>query len=161
MTPTGSTVGVCAKPAEPAGFLFAAGDRAEMVGTYFWIAVGGALGSMARFWLAAFVATILGPQFPWGTILINIVGSFVIGFFATFTGPGGRFIASFDMRAFVMVGICGGFTTFSAFSLQTLDLARESRWLQAGGNVLISVVVCLLAVWAGHTLASALNPAPE
>jgi fluoride exporter len=132
-----------------------------MISTYLWVAVGGALGSMARFWLAAFVATILGPQFPWGTILINIVGSFVIGFFATFTGPGGRYVASFDLRAFVMVGICGGFTTFSAFSLQTLDLARESRWLQAGGNVVLSVVVCLLAVWAGHMLASALNPARQ
>jgi CrcB protein len=129
---------------------------------YLYVAVGGALGSVARFWLTAVVAEILGPQFPWGTILINIVGSFVIGFFATFTGPGGRMMASFNTRAFVMVGICGGFTTFSAFSLQTLDLARQDRWLQAGGNVVISVVVCLLAVWAGHMLAFALSPAaPE
>jgi len=132
-----------------------------MISTYLWIAVGGALGSMARFWLAAFVALRLGPQFPWGTILINILGSLVIGFFATFTGPGGRMVASFNTRAFVMVGICGGFTTFSAFSLQTLDLVRESRWFQAGGNVVISVVVCLLAVWAGHALASALGPAQK
>jgi len=131
-----------------------------MISTYFWIAVGGALGSMARFWLAAFVATLLGPQFPWGTILINIVGSFVIGFFSTFTGPGGRYLVSFDARAFVMVGICGGFTTFSAFSLQTLDLARGGHWLWAGGNVVLSVVLCLLAVWLGHLLATALNPAP-
>ena len=120
-----------------------------MISTYLWIALGGALGSMARFWLAAAVAELLGPQFPWGTILINIIGSFVIGFFSTFSGPGGRFVASFNARAFVMVGICGGFTTFSAFSLQTLDLARESRWLQAGGNVVLSVVACLIAVWAG------------
>ncbi|HXO03457.1 MAG TPA: fluoride efflux transporter CrcB [Stellaceae bacterium] len=132
-----------------------------MISTYLWIAVGGALGSMARFWLAAFVAAILGPQFPWGTILINILGSFVIGFFATLTGPGGRVVASFNTRAFVMVGICGGFTTFSAFSLQTLDLARDSRWLQAGGNVVLSVVACLIAVWAGHVLASTLIPAQE
>ena len=60
-----------------------------------------------------------------------------------------------------MVGICGGFTTFSAFSLQTLDLARDSRWLQAGGNVVLSVVACLIAVWAGHVLASTLIPAQE
>jgi CrcB protein len=129
-----------------------------VISTYFWIAVGGALGSMARFWLAVFVAERLGPEFPWGTILINIVGSFVIGFFATFSGPGGRLAASFNARAFVMVGICGGFTTFSAFSLQTLDLARDSRWLQAGGNVVLSVVACLLAVWAGHAFAAALLP---
>lgn len=132
-----------------------------MLSTYLWVAAGGALGSMARFWLAAFVAELLGPQFPWGTILINIVGSFVIGFFATFTGPGGRYLVSLDTRAFVMVGICGGFTTFSAFSLQTLDLARGGHWLWAAGNVAISVVFCLLGVWLGHLLATALNPVPE
>jgi CrcB protein len=132
-----------------------------MISIYLWIALGGALGSMTRFWLAALVAEIMGPQFPWGTILINIVGSFVIGFFATFTGPGGRLIASFNARAFVMVGICGGFTTFSAFSLQTLDLARENHWAQAGGNVVLSLVSCLLAVWAGHALAGVLIPQQE
>jgi CrcB protein len=132
-----------------------------MISTYLWVALGGALGSMARFWLAALVAEIMGAQFPWGTILVNIAGSFVIGFFGTFAGPGGRMIVSFNARAFVMVGICGGFTTFSSFSLQTLDLARESRWLQAGGNVVVSVVMCLLAVWAGHALASVLIPAQE
>ena len=132
-----------------------------MIATYLWIGLGGALGSMARFWLAVAVAERLGPQFPWGTILINILGSFIIGFFSTFTGPGGRMIASFDARAFVMVGICGGFTTFSAFSLQTLDLARDHQWVQAGGNVVLSVVACLIAVWVGHVLAAALIPAPE
>jgi CrcB protein len=132
-----------------------------MISTYLWVALGGALGSMARFWMAALVAQFTGPQFPWGTILINILGSFVIGFFATFTGPGGGLVASFDARAFVMVGICGGFTTFSAFSLQTLDLARSNHWAQAGGNILISLVVCLFAVWLGYLLATALNPAPE
>ena len=138
-----------------------------MISTYFWVAVGGALGSMARFWLAVFVAKLLGPQFPygpqmpWGTILINIVGSFVIGIYGTLTGPGGRLVVSFDARAFVMVGICGGFTTFSAFSLQTLDLMRADHWGQAIANVVISVVICLLAVWAGHLLATTLNPTVE
>ena len=70
-------------------------------------------------------------------------------------------IASFNARAFVMVGICGGFTTFSAFSLQTLDLARANHWIQAGGNVVLSVVACLLAVWAGHALAAAMIPAQD
>jgi CrcB protein len=132
-----------------------------MISTYLWIAVGGALGSMARFWLAALVAEIMGPQFPWGTILINILGSLVIGFFATLTGPSGRMIASFNARAFVMVGICGGFTTFSAFSLQTLELARENHWLQASGNIVLSVVLCLIAVWVGHALAAVIIPAQE
>jgi CrcB protein len=132
-----------------------------MITTYLWIALGGALGSMARFWLGAVVAELLGPQFPWGTIFINILGSFVIGFFTTVTGPGGRVAASFNARAFVMVGICGGFTTFSAFSLQTLDLARANQWAQAGGNVALSVVACLFAVWAGHALAAVLIPGTE
>ncbi|MBV9862400.1 MAG: fluoride efflux transporter CrcB [Alphaproteobacteria bacterium] len=124
--------------------------------TYLWIALGGALGSMARYWLAGFVAILMGPQFPWGTILINILGSFAIGFFGTFTGPAGRVAVSFDTRAFVMVGLCGGFTTFSAFSLQTLELARAGHWPGAAANVLLSVVLCLVAVWAGHALAAVL-----
>ena len=128
-----------------------------MIATYLWVALGGALGSVARFWLGAVVAEILGAQFPWGTIFINIIGSFVIGFFGVFTGPAGRVLVSFNARAFVMVGICGGFTTFSAFSLQTYDLAAESRWLQAGGNVVLSVVACLVAVWAGCWLAATLG----
>ena len=124
---------------------------------YLYVALGGALGSVARFWLTALATAILGPQFPWGTILINVLGSFVIGFYATFTGPNGRAVASFGARAFVMVGICGGFTTFSAFSLQTLELARQNHWLQAGGNIALSVAFCLLAVWLGHAAAAALS----
>jgi fluoride exporter len=121
--------------------------------TYFWVAFGGALGTMARLWLGVYVATVTGLAFPWGTILINILGSLVIGFFATFTGPDGRISVPMDARAFVMVGLCGGFTTFSAFSLQTLDLARDERWLQAGANIMLSVVLCLVAVAIGHWLA--------
>jgi len=121
--------------------------------TYFWVALGGALGSMARLWLGVYVATVTGLVFPWGTILINILGSLVIGFFATFTGPDGRIAVPMDARAFVMVGLCGGFTTFSAFSLQTLDLARDQRWLEAGANIMLSVVLCLVAVAIGHWLA--------
>jgi fluoride exporter len=122
--------------------------------TYFWVAIGGALGTMARLWLGVYVATVTGLAFPWGTILINILGSLVIGFFATFTGPDGRISVPMDARAFVMVGLCGGFTTFSAFSLQTLDLARDERWLQAGANIMLSVVLCLVAVAIGHWLAA-------
>jgi len=122
--------------------------------TYFWVALGGALGSMARLWLGVHVALVTGLAFPWGTILINILGSLVIGFFATFTGPDGRIAVPMNARAFVMVGLCGGFTTFSAFSLQTLDLARDGRLLQAGANIMLSVVLCLVAVVIGHWLAT-------
>jgi protein CrcB len=125
--------------------------------TYIWIGIGGALGSMTRAWLALAVARIAGAQFPWGTIFINILGSFVIGFFGTLTTNDSRFAAPADLRAFVMVGICGGFTTFSSFSLQTLELARDGRVAQAIGNIGLSVICCLLAVAAGHLSADALN----
>ncbi|HZT86721.1 MAG TPA: fluoride efflux transporter CrcB [Stellaceae bacterium] len=129
--------------------------------TYLWVAIGGALGSVARFWMGAAVAAVTGPQFPWGTILINIIGSFVIGFFAVLTGPAGRFVVPGDARAFVLVGLCGGYTTFSAFSLQTFELAQDGEWLRAGGNIALSVVLCLLAVWAGCAAAAAIAGVPN
>ena len=122
--------------------------------TYFWVALGGAIGSMARLWLGMQVALLTGLAFPWGTILVNILGSLVIGFVATLTGPNGRVVVPINAQAFVMVGLCGGFTTFSAFSLQTLELARDGRLLYAGANVVLSVVLCLTAVAIGHWLAT-------
>ena len=131
-----------------------------MFATYLWVAVGGALGSMARFGMGGAVAAWLGPNYPWGTIFINIIGSFVIGFYGVLSGPVGAVPGSFNARAFVLVGICGGFTTFSSFSLQTFELAQQGRWLGAGGNVAISVVMCLVAVWAGCAFASAFGGPP-
>src|SRR5581483_3486400 len=92
--------------------------------TYLWIALGGALGSMARYGCSSLAARWVGETFPWGTLIINVVGSMVIGFFATLTGPDGRVLVAPDARQFVMVGLCGGYTTFSSFSLQTLNLIR-------------------------------------
>ena len=122
--------------------------------TYFWVALGGAIGSVARLWLSVQVGLLTGLGFPWGTILVNIIGSLVIGFVATLTGPNGRVVVPIDAQAFVMVGLCGGFTTFSAFSLQTLELARDGRLLHAAANILLSVVLCLTAVALGHWLAT-------
>ena len=124
---------------------------------YFLVALGGAIGSTARLWLSIYVATLVGLTFPWGTILINVLGSLIIGFFGTLTGPDGRIAVPVNARAFVMVGLCGGFTTFSAFSLQTLDLARDGRLLQAGSNIILSVVLCLAAVALGHWFAALLG----
>ena len=124
---------------------------------YLWIAVGSALGGVARYWCSGVAARLIGETFPWGTIIVNIVGSFIIGFFATLTGPDGRIFAGTTTRQFVMTGILGGFTTFSSFSLQSLNLANDGEWLQAGGNVVGSVVLCLVAVWLGHMLALSLN----
>jgi len=100
---------------------------------------------------------LFGETFPWGTLLVNITGSLIIGFFATLTGPDGRIFVSSTTRQFVMIGLCGGYTTFSSFSLQTLNLVQDSEWLQAGGNIVGSVVLCLFAVWLGHILAASIN----
>jgi fluoride exporter len=124
---------------------------------YVWVLAGSALGGAARFWLSGLAAAAFGESFPWGTILINITGSFLIGFFGAMTGPNGRWLVSPELRTFVMVGICGGYTTFSSFSLQTLSLAQDGQFLWAAGNVVISVVLCLAAVWLGFVLAAALN----
>ncbi len=130
--------------------------------TYLWIAIGSALGGMARHWCTMVATALFGAAFPWGTLFINILGSFVIGFFFALTGPGGRLDVPLDARLFVMTGICGGYTTFSAFSLQTLSLFQDGAWLRGGTYVAASVVLCLIAVWAGYALAMVINgPASE
>ena len=124
---------------------------------YFWIAIGSALGGMARYWCSGVAARLIGETFPWGTLIVNVIGSFVIGFFATLTGPDGRLLVPPLARQFVMIGICGGYTTFSSFSLQTLNLANDGEYLYAGVNIVLSVVLCLLAVWLGSILAAGFN----
>ncbi|MGH6865293.1 MAG: fluoride efflux transporter CrcB [Methyloceanibacter sp.] len=124
---------------------------------YFWIALGSALGGVARYWCTGMVARLFGETFPWGTLFVNVAGSFVIGIFATLTGPDGRIFAGSTARQFVMIGLLGGFTTFSSFSLQTLNLFTDGEWLQAGGNIVASVTLCLLAVWLGHVFALSFN----
>ncbi len=125
---------------------------------YFWVAIGGALGSVGRFWLSGAVARHFGETFPWGTLFVNVTGSFVIGFFATLTAPEGRLLAPpwFRQQLF-MAGICGGYTTFSSFSLQTLNLLQDREWLYAAGNVVGSVLSCMVAVWLGHVAATMIN----
>ena len=120
--------------------------------TWFAVAAGGALGSLARFWLAAAMAALTGPRFPWGTLLINVAGSAIIGLVAALTLTPARVAMHPDLRVFLMVGVCGGFTTFSAFSLQTLELLQAGEAWPAAGYVLGSVVLCLAAVWAGWLL---------
>lgn len=120
------------------------------------VALGGALGTVARYVVGELTQPI-SRTMPWGIIIINIAGSFVIGFFGTLTLANGKYPVSEHVRLFVMVGLCGGFTTFSAFSLQTLDLIRAGALGRAAANVVLSVVLCVVAVAAGHALASHLN----
>ena len=124
---------------------------------YLWIAVGSALGGVARFWCSGVAARFMGETFPWGTIIVNVVGCFIIGFFATITGPDGRVFSDTLTRQFVMIGILGGYTTFSSFSLQTLNLVQDGEWWLAGANIALSVVACLVAVWLGFVLAASIN----
>ncbi len=122
-----------------------------------WIFLGGGLGTLARWGASGVVAHAFGETFPWGTLIVNVSGSFVIGVFATLTGPEGRWLASASFRQFFMLGVCGGYTTFSSFSLQTLTLAEDGLWLRAGANAVLSLFLCLLGVWLGHALALQLN----
>jgi CrcB protein len=125
--------------------------------TYFWVALGGALGSVARLALSLFLGRRFGEGFPWGTIFVNVTGSFLIGVLAALSESGGKLAGAAALQRFLIVGVCGGFTTFSAFSIQTLDLARSGHAVAAGLNVLLSVALCLIAVWCGHLLGTALR----
>jgi CrcB protein len=129
----------------------------NLVAAYLVIGLGSALGGVARYGCGLLAAMLLPVVFPWMTIVINVIGSFVIGFFATLTGPDGRLLVGTLWRQFVMVGICGGYTTFSAFSLETFNLVRAGRPLAAGANLMLSLVFCLIAVWLGDGIARRLN----
>jgi fluoride exporter len=120
---------------------------------YILVMLGGALGTGARFWISGFIAERGGEFFPLGTLVVNVSGSFVIGFLAAFTDPEGPVLLSPRFRQFFMVGVCGGYTTFSSFSLQTLELARDGDWLKALLNTVLSLGCCLAAVWLGRVLA--------
>jgi CrcB protein len=125
--------------------------------TYLWLGLGGAIGTIARFWLDRTVSARIGETFPWGIFVINVTGSFLIGLLFALIGPNGRWTVGPTVRTFFMVGICGGYTTFSSFSLNTLNLARAGQLLYAGANVVLSVVCCLLAVWLGYLLGAVLG----
>jgi len=122
---------------------------------YVCVAVGGMLGSLARYLASLLIPAVSG--FPFATLFVNITGSFIIGFYGTLSGPDGRLFASTRQRQFVMTGFCGGYTTFSAFSLDTFRLVHGGMTKMAFSNIAVSVVTWLLAVWLGHVLASRLN----
>jgi CrcB protein len=124
---------------------------------YVLLAIGGAMGTLARYWLSGVTARFVGETFPLGTLVVNVTGSFIIGFFATLTGPDGRLYIGSEARQFVLVGLCGGYTTFSSFSLQTLNLMNDGEWVLAGANICLSVILCLVAVWCGFAAGNMIN----
>jgi fluoride exporter len=121
------------------------------------VATGGVLGSLARYWLAELFVAVGMSAFPWATLVANVSGSMLIGLIAALTGPDGRMLVAPELRLFWMVGVCGGYTTFSSFSLQTLTLAQGGDWQRASLNVGLSVVLCLIGVWLGYMVGAWLN----
>jgi CrcB protein len=117
---------------------------------YVWVAIGGALGSVARYGCSGFVGRLAGATFPFGTMVVNVTGAILIGFLAALSVPEGRVLLPPSARLFTMTGICGGYTTFSTFSLETFNLLRDGDWFRAGANVLFSVMLCLVAVMIGY-----------
>jgi fluoride exporter len=124
---------------------------------YLWVAIGGALGSMARYGISGLVSAMAGGVFPYGTFVVNVTGAVLIGFLATLSGPDSRFFIPAYGRLFLMTGICGGYTTFSTFSLETANLMRDGEWGAALANIGGSVIICLVAIWVGHVGALALD----
>lgn len=131
-----------------------------MTATWNWLSVafGAAAGGVLRYWVALWFGSRVSSGLPWGTLFINVTGSAFIGFFSTLSGPDGRLFVAPQVRLLVMTGICGGYTTFSTFSLETLRLMQDRQYGAAAMNAVGSVLLCLLGVWLGHTLATTLNP---
>jgi CrcB protein len=119
---------------------------------YVWVAMGGALGSMARYAMSGWVSRLADGAFPFGTMVVNVTGAILIGFLAALSLPDGRVLLTPSVRLFAMTGICGGYTTFSTFSLETFNLMRDGELIQAGANVLFSVVLCLFGVALGYAI---------
>lgn len=118
------------------------------------IGAGGAAGALGRYWVSTLVYSILGKGFPWGTLAVNVLGSVAMGFLYVWLLE--RLAVSSDLRALLIIGFLGAFTTFSTFSIETLLLIEQGALVKAGLNMLVSVAACLFAVWAGVVIARAL-----
>lgn len=122
---------------------------------YACVIAGSVIGGVGRYAASVFIPPVSG--FPLATLFVNIVGSFIIGFYGTLSGPDGRLFATVRQRQFVMTGFCGGFTTFSSFSLETVRLLQAGMTRTALLNISISVATWLLSVWLGYAAASRIN----
>ncbi|HEX4211564.1 MAG TPA: fluoride efflux transporter CrcB [Candidatus Binataceae bacterium] len=119
--------------------------------TYFWVAIGGALGSVMRFGFSGLITEVTGGFFPYGTMFVNVTGALLIGIIASLAAPDSRYFIPAPARLFLMTGICGGYTTFSTFSLESFNLLRDGEVIPALANMLLSVVLCVISVWIGYT----------
>jgi CrcB protein len=117
------------------------------------VAIGSAIGGLARYGMTIVVTGAMGPRFPWATLFINIIGSFIIAFYGVLSLPTGAAPAGDTARVFVLIGLCGGFTTFSSFSLQTLELLQGGRLPAAAAYVGLSVFLCVLGAFIGFWFA--------
>ena len=129
----------------------------DRTGSYISVVLGSLIGAVARFLVSVLSVSQFGDAFPWGTLFVNVTGSFAIGFYAALTGPGGRLYASQRQRLFVMVGFCGGYTTFSAFSLETLRFVQSGKATTALVYLVVSAVTWIASVWMGYALATRFN----
>jgi len=129
--------------------------RSTTATLYACVAIGAVLGGLARYLVSLLILPVWG--FPLATLFVNVTGSFIIGFYGTLSGPDGRWFASTQQRQFVMTGFCGGYTTFSSFSLETVRLLHAGLTKTALLNIVVSVVTWLVAVWLGYAAASRLN----
>jgi fluoride exporter len=119
--------------------------------------VGGAVGSICRFWLSGFVAERFGETFPYGTLIVNLVGSWIIGLAAGWIAHFNEPFWALAGKQVLMVGFCGGLTTFSSFSLQTWNLMLSGRWGSAFTNIFVSTILCLALVAVGWNLGQRLS----
>ena len=126
--------------------------------TYLGVMAGGAAGVGARLFLSNYIANQFGQSFPWGTLIVNVSGCFIIGLFSGITGPDGLFMTSPLVRHVVTIGILGGFTTFSAFSLQTISLLADGEFFYGASNIVASLLFCLAGTWLGLAMAGLLQP---
>ena len=114
------------------------------------------MGTIGRYWIGNVLLEKWVSPFPWSTLLVNVTGSFLIGLIANARSSDGNFLLSLSWREFAMIGVLGGYTTFSAFSFQTLRLLQQNQWVNAVGYICLSVLLCLAAVWLGDLVARSL-----
>ena len=118
---------------------------------YLWIALGAVAGASARYFLGGYVAKVISSSFPYGTLLINVSGSFLLGFFLIWTSE--RVLVDPRWRLLVAIGFCGSFTTFSSYAFETFGLFEQGQWMLVGANIIASNLICLISVLGGAALA--------